>query len=125
MVQSFCNNSKRIFIRDLRFLDSATTYDKSKVKLILLNQPISKHAFVNLYEKTSLVVCADGGSNRLFDAFSDERERAKYKPQVIIGDMDSVRPDVRTFYESTGTQVIKIDDQNNTDFEKSILYILD
>ena len=74
MGQSLHKGSKRIFIRDNRFLDHAANYDKSKVKLILLNQPISRHAIVNLYSKTSLVVCADGGSNRLHDAFNNEHD---------------------------------------------------
>ena len=124
MVSSI-SKGRRIFIRDNRFLDSASSYDKSKVKLILLNQPISKYAIVNLYSKTSMVVCADGGSNRLYDVFSNARDRMKYKPHAIVGDLDSLRPDVRAFYEGAGTKVIKVDNQMNTDFEKSILYILE
>ena len=49
----------------------------------------------------------------------------KYKPHAIVGDLDSLRPDVRAFYEGAGTKVIKVDSQMNTDFEKSILYILE
>ena len=71
-----------------------------------------------------MVVCADGGSNRLYDALSDDNERTKYKPQVIVGDLDSMRPDVRQFYERIGTTIIKVEDEDNTDFEKSIMYIL-
>ena len=45
-----------------------------------LNQPISKNALVTLYEKASMVVCADGGSNRLYDTLSNDNERTQYKP---------------------------------------------
>ena len=108
MVSSI-TKGKRIFIRDNRFLDITSNYDKSKVKLILLNQPISKHALINLYSKTSMVVCADGGSNRLYDVFNNAGDRIKYKPHAIVGDLDSLRPDVRNFYEDVGTKVIKVD----------------
>ena len=108
MVQS--SSSKRIYIRDNRFLDYESAYDKAKVKLIILNQPISKNALVTLYEKASMVVCADGGSNRLYDTLSNDNERTQYKPQVIVGDLDSMRPDVRQFYERIGTTIIKVDD---------------
>ena len=72
-----------------------------------------------------MVVCADGGSNRLYDVFNNERDRMKYRPHAIVGDLDSLRPDVRAFYEDAGTKVVKVDNQDNTDFEKSILYILE
>jgi thiamine pyrophosphokinase len=42
---------------------------------------------------------------------------------VIIGDLDSVRDDVRDFYESKGTLIKRITSQDNTDFEKTMIYI--
>ena len=57
-----------------------------------------------------MVVCADGGSNRLYEAFDNDEDRVKYRPQAIVGDLDSVRHDVRDFYENVGTEVCKIND---------------
>ena len=64
---------------------------------------------------------------------SSQRKRGKYFkdlcfsllyiPQVIIGDLDSVRNDVRDFYQKNGTLINKISSQDNTDFEKTIIYI--
>ncbi len=55
-------------------------------------------------------VCADGGANRLYDELpsmlpngicdSSEEARKAHLPDVIMGDMDSVRPDVQEFYTS-------------------------
>ena len=72
-----------------------------------------------------MVVCADGGCNWLFDAFNFDYERIKYKPHAIVGDLDSIRPEVRVFYEKIGSAIVRNRDQDNTDFEKSILYVLE
>ncbi|XP_076915860.1 thiamine pyrophosphokinase 1-like isoform X2 [Bidens hawaiensis] len=78
----------------------------------------------------TLRVCADGGANRLFDDMplfyphADIRQR--YKPDVIKGDMDSIRPDVLNFYRNLGTKIVdNSDDQDTTDLHKCIAYILD
>jgi hypothetical protein len=44
-----------------------------------------------------LKICADGGANRLFYNFNEE-ERSKYIPNYIAGDLDSLNPDVKSFY---------------------------
>ena len=49
----------------------------------------------------------------------------KYKPHAIVGDLDSIRPEVRVFYETAGTSLVRYRNQDNTDFEKSILYVLE
>ena len=36
-----------------------------------------------------------------------------------------MRPDVKDFYENVGTEICKINDEDNTDFEKSVHYILE
>jgi thiamine pyrophosphokinase len=48
----------------------------------------------------------------------------RYKPDVIKGDMDSIRRDVLDFYINLGTKVIdESHDQDTTDLDKCILYI--
>lgn len=46
-------------------------------------------------------------------------------PHIIIGNLNTVRQDVKTFYEKMGTKVIKDDDEERTDLEKAIIYVLD
>ena len=55
--------------------------------------------------KSSLVICADGGSNRLFDCLADTAEREQYLPACIVGDLDSVREEVKEFYVSRGVRL--------------------
>ena len=61
--------------------------------MILLNRPYHKQTLIDLYDKSSLVVCADGAINRLYDSFNDDIERQGYIPDVVIGDFDSIRPE--------------------------------
>ena len=60
------------------------------------------------------LISADGGGNGL-----DGKE---YKPDYIIGDLDSLID--KNFWRTSGSKLIKIDEQNSTDFEKC-LYSVD
>ncbi|KAI8801933.1 hypothetical protein BJ742DRAFT_835008 [Cladochytrium replicatum] len=92
--------------------------------LIILNQPLGKTAtFERLWNNTSMRICADGGANRLFDAFSSDVDRERFLPYQIRGDLDSLRPDVAEWYKSQGVEVVKIDDQDTTDFQKCLKLI--
>lgn len=44
-------------------------------------------------------------------------------PEAIVGDLDSIKPSVQTFYENLGCQIIHDSDQYSTDFGKCIVYI--
>lgn len=69
----------------------------------------------------ALRLCADGGANRLHDLFPDAMTRSKYAkvdrshaddrylPDMIKGDLDSLRSDVRTFYEEQVRHVASIE----------------
>ncbi len=66
-------------------------------------------------------VCADGGANRLRDvlaAYGDESA-----PSVILGDLDSVDPDVLSRFRALGTEVMQITGQDDNDFAKSLTYL--
>ena len=57
------------------------------------------------------VIAADGGANVCY--------RAKVQPRYIVGDFDSIRP--RVLKElSTKAEIIRIPDQDKTDFQKSL-----
>lgn len=43
-----------------------------------------------------------------------------FVPSYIIGDLDSVRPDVVEYYRNHGTCVLKVEDQDSTDLQKCI-----
>ena len=69
-----------------------------------------------LWKISELRVCADGGANRLFDV-SLPAERV---PDIIVGDLDSLHQHVRSEYESNGTKIIEIADQNQHDLDKAL-----
>ena len=62
------------FIRDNTFLDNDQK-PSFLLYLIILNRPINKDIFIDLYHKANMVICADGGTNRLFSAFENESQR--------------------------------------------------
>ncbi|KAL7009383.1 thiamine pyrophosphokinase [Cystobasidiomycetes sp. EMM_F5] len=105
--------------------------------LIILNTPITnKQTFTTVWtngaaESTvhqaysadevpylaALRFCADGGANRLYDAFQGDNNLI---PDLIKGDLDSLRQDVRSFYATKGVPVIQDGDQYETDLGKCI-----
>ncbi|KAE8009507.1 hypothetical protein FH972_005939 [Carpinus fangiana] len=100
--------------------------------LVVLNQRLPRFTPL-LWDCAHLHLCADGGANRVYDEmpllFPDEDPsdvRSRYKPEVIKGDMDSVRKDVLDFYANLGTKVVdESQDQDTTDLHKCIEYIRD
>ena len=83
----------------------------SKTAIIVLNQPLPSKLLQKLWRKCPIKICADGGANRLMDL--------KLVPQIIVGDLDSLSPDAKSFYSDV--QLVYIDDQDTNDFEKCLL----
>eukprot|EP00268_Persea_americana_P049042 TRINITY_DN5221_c0_g2_i4.p1 TRINITY_DN5221_c0_g2~~TRINITY_DN5221_c0_g2_i4.p1 ORF type:complete len:238 (-),score=30.82 TRINITY_DN5221_c0_g2_i4:2121-2834(-) len=100
--------------------------------LVVLNQPLPRFTPL-LWKHAQLRLCADGGANRLYDEMpallphEDPLDvRHRYKPDIIKGDMDSIRPEVQEFYIKLGTEVVDESyDQDTTDLHKCVNFILD
>jgi len=103
----------------LPFLQTGDEASRSKTALIILNQPFSKALLRRLWHATNWHCCADGGANRLHDVLNGDRVN-DYLPDLLKGDLDSVREDVRRYYETRGVRVVRDDDQNSTDLMKCI-----
>ncbi|KAG5251827.1 thiamine pyrophosphokinase family protein [Salix suchowensis] len=98
--------------------------------LVVLNQRLPRFTPI-LWNHAQVRVCADGGANRLFDEMPllfprddaiDVRHR--YKPDIIKGDMDSIRTEVLDFYTNLGTKVVdESHDQDTTDLRKCVAYL--
>ncbi|CCE78884.1 Piso0_000918 [Millerozyma farinosa CBS 7064] len=101
-----------------KFLDKD---DHSNTALIILNQKFENITLTKVWSSTVLNVCADGGANRLFECFESEEVRSRFIPHFIVGDLDSIRPDVQAYYETKGTTVILQTSQYATDFTKAII----
>jgi thiamine pyrophosphokinase len=82
--------------------------------LLLCNgEPPSKSAARAIAEAVDLVVAADGGAN--------SAAAVGVQPDVIIGDLDSVKPSVlRKFHAA---EIIRVRRQDNTDLEKALDYL--
>ena len=80
-----------------------------------------------LWEVSSYRICADGAANRLYDATvtaaGEESISNKYLPNIITGDLDSVRSDVLKYYEMKGISIVRIEDQNFHDLDKSLMAV--
>nr|CDS29031.1 thiamin pyrophosphokinase 1 [Hymenolepis microstoma] len=95
-----------------------------KIGLICLNSDLKNLTplFTKLFAKASFSIFVDGFANRIYDSqFKDS-----HFPNMVSGDFDSIRPEVKEFYESKNTvQVINTPDQNETDFTKAILLMVE
>jgi len=78
--------------------------------------------FSHLWRQSSLRVCADGAANRLYDNL-DEEARAQMLPDLITGDLDSLRGDVATFYSDRGVPIEGDTEQDSHDFEKCLRWL--
>ncbi len=61
------------------------------------------------------LICADGGANNAF--------KLAIIPDVIVGDFDSVNPEVLNIFKSH-SKIVKIVRQNDTDVEKCLKYCI-
>ncbi|PVF93190.1 thiamine pyrophosphokinase [Serendipita vermifera] len=84
--------------------------------LIVLNQPFSRQLLDILWHACTYRIFADGGSNRARDALGESWK--SYKPDLITGDFDSIRPEVKQQYMSLGVQVVEDNDLDATDLMK-------
>ncbi|KCV68624.1 hypothetical protein H696_04915 [Fonticula alba] len=91
--------------------------------LVLVNQPVRSAELLQLlWAQVCLVVCADGAANRLFDHFSTSPEdQARFVPDIITGDLDSIRAEVRDYYATRGSHVVLMSGQDDTDLDKALV----
>ncbi|XP_030543327.1 thiamine pyrophosphokinase 1 isoform X1 [Rhodamnia argentea] len=100
--------------------------------LVVLNQRLPRFTPL-LWEHAQVRMCADGGANRVYDEMPGLLPhedavaiRNRYKPEVIKGDMDSIRTEIMDFYRKLGTKIVdESHDQDTTDLHKCVSYIRD
>lgn len=79
-------------------------------------------SFGHLWNHASLRLCADGAANSLHDSL-DAAARATMLPDLIKGDLDSIRPEVADFYRRSGVEISRDRDQDTHDFEKCLHWL--
>ncbi|KAL8800883.1 MAG: hypothetical protein Q9182_004857 [Xanthomendoza sp. 2 TL-2023] len=72
-----------------------------------------------IYSRSTLVIYADGGANHVRDLKIAGSE-GKLVPDFICGDLDSIRPEVKAYYETKGAKIIQDPDQYSSDLTKCL-----
>ncbi|PLW08337.1 hypothetical protein PCANC_21908 [Puccinia coronata f. sp. avenae] len=112
---------------------------EKKSYLVILNTAIKlgpdggpNRVFELLWAGAARRICADGGANRLYDycmasaaTGPDTRQQPPriLVPDHITGDLDSIRPQVKQFFEQSPAQISHHQDQDSTDFGKCLALI--
>ena len=88
---------------------------KTNHALVICNGEMpSKKIISPLMHTKPFIVCADGGANKALVK--------KIRPHLIIGDLDSITKKTRRIFSSV--PIIHIPDQNSTDLEKALEYLV-
>ncbi|RHY92704.1 hypothetical protein DYB37_002689 [Aphanomyces astaci] len=109
-------------LHDNAFWTTSSPHETNPLALIVINGIGLISCFDHLWEKARFTVCADGGANKLYDYIKRDKvvPPKNYIPQYIKGDLDSIRPEVASYFELQGTQVIKDPDQDSNDLDKCL-----
>jgi thiamine pyrophosphokinase len=93
--------------------------------IIVLNQPLELRAsfYATVWQNSSYHVGADGGANRVYDLDKSSVRAGAISLDTVIGDMDSIRPEVKDHWFSHGSEIIQDGDQYSTDFTKAVRYL--
>eukprot|EP00879_Flechtneria_rotunda_P004622 GHRR01004879.1.p1 GENE.GHRR01004879.1~~GHRR01004879.1.p1 ORF type:complete len:481 (+),score=156.54 GHRR01004879.1:1799-3241(+) len=112
------------------FLSTDDLSAGTQMHLILLNYVLPQQT-AQLWQRAATKICADGGANRLYDQIPSMfpgadplAARESHLPDLIRGDLDSVRQDVQQFYTSRGVPFVDLSaDQETTDLEKCLTFL--
>ena len=89
-------------------------YGATKALVICNGDVLSKTKIAPLLREKPFSVCADGGANKA--------RLLGIRPHAIIGDLDSISSRTRNHFSRVET--IRIADQNSTDLEKALDFLL-
>ncbi len=88
-----------------------------KAFIVSFGQMSNKDFYLNLFKELmpEYIICADGGANHLKDL--------GIKPDVIIGDLDSISPNDLEYYKSLNVEIIKYPTKKDeTDTQLALQY---
>ena len=113
---SLDENNAVIFSSSLLTGEEQTPKSISTTALIILNYPIPRKSRLldHLWKTSGTKIAADGGANRLYE-YSKE-----FIPDRIRGDLDSLDPSVRAYYESKQVSVEQDFCQDTNDLDKAL-----
>jgi thiamine pyrophosphokinase len=93
--------------------------------LVILNQPLELQAafYSKIWKYSIYTVGADGGGNRVFDVNAENSSGSFLSLDTVIGDLDSLLPEIKKYWHEAGSEIIHDRDQYSTDFTKAVRYI--
>ena len=86
--------------------------DKKNVSVILNGQMPTDDTIINQITNSDYIIAVDGSANKLFDL--------EIIPDVIIGDLDSLRN-----IKNKDIELVETPDQNKTDFRKTLEWCIE
>jgi len=85
--------------------------------ILFLNGDVPNWNVIKKYlSKDDYIICADGGANKIINY--------NILPKIILGDFDSLTSKNRKYFINKGVILKKISEQETTDFEKALMYIV-
>ncbi|XP_055698891.1 thiamin pyrophosphokinase 1 [Phlebotomus papatasi] len=119
------NNSSSEASRTTWTPENYLTASKLKEQLyavIILNRPIhlDQDFVIEMWNSAQFRHTVDGGTDRWLTFLEGNPEANILHPDMITGDFDSVKPDTLSHFESLNCEVIRTQDQNETDFTKAL-----
>ncbi|MEN3039181.1 MAG: thiamine diphosphokinase [Candidatus Kryptonium sp.] len=87
-----------------------------KALLICNGDMPSRNFLMSILGNYDFIACADGGANLAY--------KLKIQPNFIIGDLDSIEEKVKNFFQKKGSEIILDTDQDSTDIEKSVKFLI-
>ncbi len=114
-IESSCDNDKNTLVFSTSLLKEFET-DTKRTALIVLNYPIPGESPLldHLWKTSGTRIAADGGANRLYEYSKD------LIPDRIRGDLDSLDPKVRNYYQTKEVSVEQDFCQNTNDLDKAL-----
>lgn len=125
--REYCATMQRPIICN-KFLDRRSRAADTVVIVLNWTLPACSSRII---QSALLTVAADGGSNQLYDELplrqpeqNADQVRLNHLPHAVIGDLDSAREEVLSFYSSHDTEIVNLAaDQDSTDLGKCLSYI--
>jgi thiamine pyrophosphokinase len=91
--------------------------------IVILNQPLQLPyaVYAGLHSNTTYIVAADGGANCVYE-FNKSLPSTEciLTPNEVVGDLDSLLDEARTFWVSKNVPIIHDSNQYSTDFMKAV-----
>ncbi len=77
----------------------------------------SNDILTDIIHNSNFILCADGGAKKAHEL--------SIKPNVILGDLDSINEDTLSYFRDLRIPIVKKSSQNINDLEKAIIYLIE